>query len=161
MTTTTVQPCDRTTLRDVCAGNCGRRLHSHRKGAPYTPCDEGHPPNDGRGLCPACRAAAKRAGTLATYPRLDTDPPGGPPFTPTDQRWREHAACRDHDPELWFPVATTGTAYHQQVAAAKTVCRACPVTLDCLTEALARIPYGIAAGLTADERREFAQRGRT
>ena len=42
-----------------------------------------------------------------------------------------------------------------QVAAAKAVCRGCPVRQRCLAEALERIPYGIAGGLTA----ESAERG--
>lgn len=35
--------------------------------------------------------------------------------------WRHQAACRDHDPELWF----SGKPYEQ--AAALAVCRQCPV----------------------------------
>jgi S-DNA-T family DNA segregation ATPase FtsK/SpoIIIE len=33
------------------------------------------------------------------------------------------------------------------------VCARCPVRSECLTDALSRIPHGIAGGLTADERR--------
>ena len=40
------------------------------------------------------------------------------------------------------------------VAAAKAVCARCPVRAECLTEA-ARIPYGIAGGLTEHERRRL------
>jgi hypothetical protein len=42
-----------------------------------------------------------------------------------------------------------------QVAAAKAVCAGCPVRAECLAEALARIPYGIAGGLTESERRRL------
>lgn len=66
--------------------------------------------------------------------------------------WRHRAACRDTDPELFHPVATTGPDYEAQVAAAKAVCGRCPVTADCLAEALDRIPHGIAGGLTEHER---------
>ena len=79
----------------------------------------------------------------------------------TDTNWRVHAACRGVDPELFFPDSSTeflnGEAGEPlvaaQVAAAKAVCRRCPVRQRCLAEALERIPYGIAGGLTAGERR--------
>ena len=67
--------------------------------------------------------------------------------------WRSRAACLGTDPELFFPVAETGPLYDAQVAAAKHVCARCPVATECLAEAMARIPYGIAGGLTEDERR--------
>jgi hypothetical protein len=67
--------------------------------------------------------------------------------------WRRWASCRNQDPELFFPTATTGPAYEVQVAAAKAVCAGCPVRGACLTEALSSIPEGIAGGLTEQERR--------
>ena len=67
--------------------------------------------------------------------------------------WRSRAACLDIDPELFFPAAENGPVYDAQVAAAKDVCARCPVTAECLAEALERMPYGIAGGLTAEERR--------
>ncbi len=81
----------------------------------------------------------------------------------TDNRkaWRERAACRDVEPETFFPTATTGPARDAQVAEAKAVCARCPVRAECLTEALARIPYGIAGGLTEDERRKLRSTART
>jgi hypothetical protein len=69
------------------------------------------------------------------------------------------------DPELFFPDSSTESPSESpdgeageplvaaQVAAAKAVCRRCPVRQRCLEEALERIPYGIAGGLTAGERR--------
>ena len=38
--------------------------------------------------------------------------------------WRHHALCREQDPELFFPIGTTGPAA-QQVDEAKAVCRRC------------------------------------
>lgn len=55
--------------------------------------------------------------------------------------------------KLFFPIPTTGPVYDAQVRAAKTVCAHCPVVRSCREEALARIPYGIAGGLTERERR--------
>jgi hypothetical protein len=74
----------------------------------------------------------------------------------TDPRnWRDQAACRKVDPELFFPVEETAAACAQQVAAAKAVCARCPVRRQCLDDALTRQPYGIAGGLTANERRRM------
>ena len=41
-----------------------------------------------------------------------------------DYSWRDHALCRDTDPELFFPVGTTGTAL-VQIEQAKQVCGEC------------------------------------
>lgn len=51
------------------------------------------------------------------------------------QNWREHAACRDADPDLFFPIGTTGPAL-VQAEDAKAVCRGCPVREVCLRWAL-------------------------
>lgn len=69
-----------------------------------------------------------------------------------NRHWRSAAVCRDVDPELFFPTAAAGAVYDAQVLEAKSVCRRCPVVAACLTDALARAPYGIAGGLTEDER---------
>ena len=49
--------------------------------------------------------------------------------------WRHRALCRDEDPELFFPIGTTGPAT-VQVEQAKAVCRRCPVVQSCLDWAL-------------------------
>lgn len=46
-------------------------------------------------------------------------------------QWRDRAACRDEDPELFFPIGSTGPAL-RQIEEAKAVCRRCPVVDDCL-----------------------------
>lgn len=66
--------------------------------------------------------------------------------------WRSRAACRGMDGEIFFPTAEDGPAYEAQVAVAKAVCARCPVRAECLEEARARIPYGIAGGQTPEER---------
>ena len=70
-----------------------------------------------------------------------------------DSQWRSRAACRSVDAEIFFPAATEGPIYEAQVAVAKAVCAGCSVRAECLAEALIRIPYGIAGGLTPEERR--------
>jgi WhiB family redox-sensing transcriptional regulator len=67
--------------------------------------------------------------------------------------WRTRAACSSEDPELFFPIGTTGPAV-EQVEAAKRVCAGCAVREDCLEFALAsNQEAGIWGGLTEDERR--------
>lgn len=49
--------------------------------------------------------------------------------------WSERATCREEDPELFFPVGNSPQAMEQE-AAAKNVCRRCPVVTECLQWAL-------------------------
>jgi WhiB family transcriptional regulator, redox-sensing transcriptional regulator len=67
--------------------------------------------------------------------------------------WRETARCKEMDPDLFFPVGTTGPAL-LQIEAAKAVCRQCDVRQECLQYALdSNQEYGIWGGLTEEERR--------
>jgi hypothetical protein len=74
--------------------------------------------------------------------------------------WRSQAACLDTDPELFFPVATSGPMFEAQVIEAKAVCAGCPVRPACLEFALTALGEGVAGGLTADER-SVLRSGRT
>jgi WhiB family redox-sensing transcriptional regulator len=70
-----------------------------------------------------------------------------------ERDWRQEAACRDSDPELFFPE----TGQLPQVAQAKAVCAGCAVRGPCLAAALhgpqAHDDHtGIFAGTTARER---------
>ena len=69
------------------------------------------------------------------------------------RQWRDRAACRGADPELFFPVAEDGPLRNEQVAAAKAVCAGCVVRAECLAEAMERIPRGVVGGTTEEERR--------
>lgn len=72
--------------------------------------------------------------------------------------WRHDAICRDEDPELFFPVGTSGPAL-MQIAEAKTVCRRCPVTESCLAWALeSGQDSGVWGGMSEDERRALKRR---
>ena len=67
--------------------------------------------------------------------------------------WREDAACRDADPDLFFPIGTTGAALGQ-IEHAKRICRVCPAQIQCLAWALDNgVSDGVWAGTTPDERR--------
>jgi WhiB family transcriptional regulator, redox-sensing transcriptional regulator len=73
-------------------------------------------------------------------------------------RWWELAACRQADPELFFPVSETGPA-RGQVTAAKAVCTGCGVRQHCLDYALAtRQVHGVWGGTSEHERRGLAAR---
>ena len=67
--------------------------------------------------------------------------------------WLEQALCIDEDPELFFPVGTTGPAI-DQIADAKQVCFRCPVRATCLDWALDTAQdAGVWGGLDEEERR--------
>jgi WhiB family redox-sensing transcriptional regulator len=71
--------------------------------------------------------------------------------------WRHKAACREEDPELFFPVGMTGPAL-LQAAEAKKVCRRCPVRTQCLDWALKTgQDAGVWGGMTEDERRDLSR----
>ncbi len=67
--------------------------------------------------------------------------------------WRTLAACIEEDPELFFPVGSTGPAV-EQAEEAKRVCARCDVREPCLEFAIAtNQDAGVWGGLTEDERR--------
>jgi WhiB family redox-sensing transcriptional regulator len=66
--------------------------------------------------------------------------------------WRMLAACRSVDPDLFFPVSSTGKSL-EQADRAKAVCACCIVRRQCLAFALrTRQAHGIWGGLTEEER---------
>ena len=76
----------------------------------------------------------------------------------SSQDWRAKAACRDKDPELFFPVGNTGPAL-QQIEEAKAVCRTCEVEDECLKTALdTNQDYGVWGGYSEDERRALKRK---
>jgi len=73
--------------------------------------------------------------------------------------WRHLAACREEDPELFFPIGTTGPAL-LQIEEAKAVCRGCAVIDDCLSWALDSGQDAGVWGGTSEEERFALKRGR-
>lgn len=72
-----------------------------------------------------------------------------------DYSWRNGASCRDTDPELFFPIGTTGPAL-AQIETAKIVCGQCPARVECLEFALStNQDSGIWGGTDEDERRKL------
>jgi WhiB family redox-sensing transcriptional regulator len=77
-----------------------------------------------------------------------------PPAGGHDPFWRERRACKDADPELFFPTRTKGaTARTRQ---ARGICGGCPVRRECLNEALVTFQdVGVWGGTTPKERRKM------
>lgn len=74
--------------------------------------------------------------------------------TATDT-WRAVSSCRDTDPDLFFPVGTTGPAL-EQIAAAKAVCNSCEAKEPCLEFALTtNQDSGVWGGTSEEERRKL------
>lgn len=66
--------------------------------------------------------------------------------------WRHHAACRDEDPDLFFPTGSTAPI-GLELDRAKAVCAGCPVRQPCLQWAVLHDqPGGVWGGLTESER---------
>ncbi len=75
-----------------------------------------------------------------------------------DDTWRELAACRDTDPDLFFPVGTTGPAL-EQIANAKAVCGTCDVKQACLEYAITtNQDSGVWGGTSEEERRQIRRK---
>jgi WhiB family redox-sensing transcriptional regulator len=69
--------------------------------------------------------------------------------------WRDRASCRDTNPDLFFPVGTTGPAI-EQIESAKAVCRECQVQSACLEFALmTNQDSGVWGGTSEEERRKL------
>jgi len=68
--------------------------------------------------------------------------------------WQRLGACRGRDSAQFFhPDGERGASRGRREAAAKAVCRACPVRAECAAQALAtREPYGVWGGFTETER---------
>lgn len=72
--------------------------------------------------------------------------------------WRDKATCRDEDPDLFFPIGTSGPALLQE-AEAKAVCGRCPVQEQCLRWAMETgQDIGVWGGLGENERRKLKRR---
>lgn len=74
--------------------------------------------------------------------------------------WRHQAACRDTDPEIFFPIGATGPAL-AQIQAAQSICGTCAVQQSCLDWSLETgQDAGIWGGMTEEERREIRRGAR-
>ncbi|MBT8216164.1 MAG: WhiB family transcriptional regulator [Acidimicrobiia bacterium] len=72
--------------------------------------------------------------------------------------WQEQSACRSSDPEMFFPVGTTGQAL-DNIERAKAICTTCTVQEECLDYALnTNQEAGVWGGYAEDERRRLRKR---
>ena len=68
------------------------------------------------------------------------------------QRWRDRAACKDADPELFFPPEEGG---RRAARKAKAICARCPVTAECLEHAVRHGEHwGVWGGVAERDRRQ-------
>jgi WhiB family transcriptional regulator, redox-sensing transcriptional regulator len=66
--------------------------------------------------------------------------------------WRDRAACRNVDPELFFPLTFSGPS-QRQTEQALAVCTTCSVRSACLDWAIANdVVHGVWGGLSEDQR---------
>ena len=83
-------------------------------------------------------------------------------MTPTGNvtNWRSAGACLSADPDLFFPISTTGPA-QRQIARAKLICAQCRVRQECLEFAMSHDQvYGIWGGTTPEDRQRDRRRKR-
>lgn len=72
--------------------------------------------------------------------------------------WRELSACRDSDPNMFFPIGTTGPAVGM-IEKAMAICVACSVKEECLQYALeTNQEAGVWGGYPEDDRRRLRKR---
>ncbi|WP_210571983.1 WhiB family transcriptional regulator [Streptomyces sp. GESEQ-4] len=74
--------------------------------------------------------------------------------------WRVRGLCLSEDPDLFFPIGSINSGPATlQADEAKSVCRHCPVTRQCLAWAVEMGPVeGIWGGTTEGERRAMRRR---
>jgi WhiB family redox-sensing transcriptional regulator len=76
-------------------------------------------------------------------------------ITSANLSWRQHAACRGLEPEVFYPTS------EEQTEEAKAICRGCPVREPCLDYALDnRERDGVWGGATERERRRMIRQRR-
>ena len=68
------------------------------------------------------------------------------------EQWLDAGACRSEDPELFFPITSSGPSA-LQIEAVKAVCQRCGVQRECLHYALdSHQSFGVWGGTSEDER---------
>ncbi len=97
----------------------------------------------------AARARARTTGHGASVPKLRKTgiPPLSVDSSEARMAWTSQALCRNIDPDELF---VRGAAQRK----AATICRHCPVMLECAADALDnRVEFGVWGGMTERQRR--------
>ena len=80
--------------------------------------------------------------------------------TGSAMNWRAAGACLSEDPDLFFPISTSGPA-QRQIARAKMICAGCGVRSECLEFAMTHDQvHGIWGGTTSEDRQRERRRKR-
>ena len=89
-----------------------------------------------------------------------------------DTNFMREADCQNTDPTIWHPEKKDGSPYYKdehgnptpQVIQARSICKECPVKLECLQFAMAMEArpshagrYGVWAGTTPEQRQALAE----
>jgi WhiB family redox-sensing transcriptional regulator len=83
---------------------------------------------------------------------------GGTGMVAARRHWRTAAACQFADPDLFFPISSSGLAL-EQVAEAKEICARCQVRPECLAFALrTQQVHGVWGGMSEQERHPLLRR---
>lgn len=75
--------------------------------------------------------------------------------------WKLLGNCTGEDPDLFFPTYDDreSSARNIQEEMAKGVCSGCPVSGECLDDALRNHEHGVWGGTSWEDRRSLARRG--
>jgi WhiB family transcriptional regulator, redox-sensing transcriptional regulator len=103
------------------------------------------------------RAFSMTAFPAAALPATGQATAMGQAATMGEADWRELSACRQEDPELFFPLVPAGPGL-TQIARAKAVCARCQVRADCLRFAMETLQdHGVWGGTSEEERRALCR----
>lgn len=76
-----------------------------------------------------------------------------------DPQWRDRAACRDMDVNVFFPPKGRNDLIQDALG----ICDGCPVKRQCLQDVLTHVPYeadhGVVGGTTEKDRKALRRRG--
>lgn len=68
--------------------------------------------------------------------------------------WHDEAACKKEDPEIFYPEGH-GKVRAERIAAAKAICLACPVLVECQNEAyMQKEQFGVRGGINFERPKE-------
>lgn len=80
------------------------------------------------------------------------------------ENWGDQSACKDVDPEIFFPLSKNSVKGAKDSEEAKSYCRGCPVNVECFEQAIeleqVSSRHGVWGGTTPYERDVWESRER-